>query len=116
MNTRDAETHAREDAEVSEVAEAAEPRRTVLAQCRVAEAAWQQQPGRTLMLFLDGTGNMLGVNADTNVVKLFRAVDKSAAARQTALQPCQVHLSGLAGQRDPETCLRPASAARPDWP
>ena len=81
MNTRDAETHAREDAEVAEVAE---PRRTVLAQCRVAEAAWQQQPGRTLMLFLDGTGNMLGVNSDTNVVKLFRAVDKSAAARQTA--------------------------------
>ena len=82
MNTRDAETHAREDAEVAEVAEVAEPRRTVLAQCRAAEAAWQQQPGRTLMLFLDGTGNMLGVNADTNVVKLFRAVDKSAAARQ----------------------------------
>ena len=78
MNTRDAESHAREDAEV------AERRHAVLAQCRVAEAAWQQQPGRTLMLFLDGTGNMLGVNADTNVVKLFRAVDKSAAARQIA--------------------------------
>ena len=77
MYTRDTESHAREDAEVAEVAE---PRRNVLAQCRVAEAAWQQQPGRTLMLFLDGTGNMLGVNADTNVVKLFRAVDKSAAA------------------------------------
>ena len=78
MNTRDAESHAREDAEV------AERRHAVLAQCRVAEAAWQQQPGRTLMLFLDGTGNMLGVNSDTNVVKLFRAVDKSAAARQIA--------------------------------
>ena len=113
MNTRDAETHAREDAEEEEVTE---PRRNVLAQCRVAEAAWQQQPGRTLILFLDGTGNMLGVKADTNVVKLFRAVDKSAAARQIAWQPCQVHLSGLAGQGDPETCLRPASAARPDWP
>ena len=81
MNPRDAETHAREDAEVTE---AAEPRHAVLTQCRVAEAAWQQQPGRTLMLFLDGTGNMLGVNADTNVVKLLRAVDKSAAARPIA--------------------------------
>ena len=84
MNTRAVKTHAREDAEVAQVAQVAERRRAVLAQCRVAEAAWQQEPGRTLMLFLDGTGNMLGINADTNVVKLFRAVDKSVAARQIA--------------------------------
>ena len=76
MQTKDAETRAREDAKI------AERRRDVLAQCREAELAWQQQPGRTLMLFLDGTGNMLGNNKDTNVVKLFRAVDKSPAARQ----------------------------------
>ncbi len=61
-----------------------ERRQAVLAQCRDSELAWQQQPGRTLMLFFDGTGNMLGNNEDTNVVKLFRAADKSAAARQIA--------------------------------
>lgn len=78
MHTTDA------DQRTPTAAEIADRRRAVLAQCREAEAAWQRQPGRTLMLFLDGTGNMLGVNQDTNVVKLFRAVDKSAAARQIA--------------------------------
>ena len=78
MDTRTVETHAQENAE------AAERRRVVLTQCGAAETAWQQQPGRTLMKFLDGTGNMLGVTAHTNVVKLFRAVDKSASARQIA--------------------------------
>lgn len=78
MSTKDAETRAREAADI------AKRRHAVLLQCREAELAWQQQPGRTLMLFLDGTGNMLGNNEDTNVVKLFRAVDKSAAARQIA--------------------------------
>lgn len=67
-------------------ADAAEARRrqAVLAQCRAAELRWQQQPGRMLMLFFDGTGNMLGNNRDTNVVKLFRAVDKTPEARQIA--------------------------------
>lgn len=65
-------------------AEIAERRLAVLAQCQAAELAWQQGTGRTLMLFLDGTGNMLGLNEDTNVVKLFRAVDKSPATRQIA--------------------------------
>lgn len=59
-------------------------RQAVLAQCRAAELRWQQQPGRMLMLFFDGTGNMLGNNRDTNVVKLFRAVDKTPEARQIA--------------------------------
>jgi len=62
----------------------AERRLAVLAQCRAAELRWQQQPGRMLMLFFDGTGNMLGNNRDTNVVKLFRAVDKTPEARQIA--------------------------------
>ena len=78
MNPTDAENRTPITADI------AERRLAVLAQCRYTQQAWQQQPGRTLMLFLDGTGNMLGVNEDTNVVKLFRAVDKSAAARQIA--------------------------------
>lgn len=62
----------------------AERRQALLAQCRASQLAWENKPGRTLMLFLDGTGNMLGDSRDTNVVKLFRAVDKSDAARQIA--------------------------------
>lgn len=62
----------------------AERRQAVLAQCRASQLAWDDKPGRTLMLFLDGTGNILGDSRDTNVVKLFRAVDKSDAARQIA--------------------------------
>lgn len=71
---------------VASAADAGEAARrlAVLAQCRAAEERWQQQPGRMLMLFFDGTGNMLGNNRDTNVVKLFRAVDKTPGARQIA--------------------------------
>ncbi len=72
------------DPRAREAARIAASRRAVLAQCRAAEEAWRQQPGRTLLLFLDGTGNMLGAQEDSNVVKLFRAVDKSPAARQLA--------------------------------
>lgn len=76
----------RDDKMAGRAAEAveAERRLAVLAQCRAAELRWQQQPGRMLMLFFDGTGNMLGNNRDTNVVKLFRAVDKTPEARQMA--------------------------------
>jgi uncharacterized protein (DUF2235 family) len=76
----------RDDRIADHAAEAAEAasRLAVLAQCRAAELRWQQQPGRMLMLFFDGTGNMLGNNRDTNVVKLFRAVDKTPEARQIA--------------------------------
>ncbi|OOG38497.1 DUF2235 domain-containing protein [Polaromonas sp. A23] len=76
----------RDDKIASPATDAAEVDRrlAVLAQCREAEQRWQQQPGRMLMLFFDGTGNMLGNNRDTNVVKLFRAVDKTPEARQIA--------------------------------
>ena len=57
-------------------------RDSVLAQCCACDAAWQQRPGRNLVLFFDGTGNILGDHRDTNVVKLLRRVDTAPAARQ----------------------------------
>lgn len=57
-------------------------RQAVLSQCKSSQLAWLEQPGRQLILFLDGTGNILGNNEDSNVAKLFRAADKSADSRQ----------------------------------
>ncbi len=57
-------------------------RDSVLEQCCACDAAWQQRPGRNLVLFFDGTGNILGNHRDTNVVKLLRRIDTSPAARQ----------------------------------
>lgn len=51
-------------------------RAEVLAQTKAADAAWKAQPGRNLVLFFDGTGNVLGNSRDTNVVKLLRLVKK----------------------------------------
>lgn len=44
--------------------------------CKEAEAAWDHSPGRNLVLFFDGTGNVLGNSRDTNVVKLLRLLRK----------------------------------------
>ena len=53
------------------------PRRAaVLSQCIAAEKRWAAQPGRNLVLLFDGTGNILGNRADTNVVKLLRLLAK----------------------------------------
>ncbi|MDM0022095.1 DUF2235 domain-containing protein [Variovorax saccharolyticus] len=51
-------------------------RAEVLAQCKEAKAAWDAKPGRNLVLFFDGTGNILGNSADTNVVKLMHMLVK----------------------------------------
>ena len=51
-------------------------RANALKQCKEAKAEWDANPGRNLVLFFDGTGNVLGNSRDTNVVKLFRMIDK----------------------------------------
>lgn len=51
-------------------------RADTLKQAKAADAAWKAQPGRNLVLFFDGTGNILGNGRDTNVVKLLRMVQK----------------------------------------
>lgn len=48
----------------------------VLAECEAAASRWVQAPGRNLVLLFDGTGNILGNNQDTNVVKLLRLLAK----------------------------------------
>jgi uncharacterized protein (DUF2235 family) len=48
----------------------------VLAECKEAERAWQEHPGRNLVLMFDGTGNILGNGDDTNVVKLLRLLQQ----------------------------------------
>lgn len=52
-------------------------RQDILNLCKDAEACWATDPGRNLVLFFDGTGNIIGEKSDTNVVKLMRAVDKT---------------------------------------
>ncbi len=47
-----------------------------LKQCMQAQAEWERQPGRNLVLLFDGTGNILGNDSDTNVVKLMRLMNK----------------------------------------
>ena len=63
-------------------------RAETLKQCIQAEAEWSRQPGRNLVLFFDGTGNLLGTDEDTNVVKMFRLLKKrpldEGAAEQIA--------------------------------
>ena len=54
-------------------------RREVLDQCIAARQAWSEAPGRNLVLLFDGTGNILGNHADTNVVRLLRALRKDSA-------------------------------------
>ncbi len=51
-------------------------RAEVLRRCEAADARWKAQPGRSLVLLFDGTGNILGNDQDTNVVKLLRMVRK----------------------------------------
>lgn len=53
-------------------------REEVLLECTRAAAQWQQRPGRNLVLLFDGTGNILGNQRDTNVVRLLRALHKQA--------------------------------------
>lgn len=48
----------------------------VLRECIAAEALWAEKPGRNLVLLFDGTGNILGNDQDTNVVKLLRMLHK----------------------------------------
>ncbi|SFD57622.1 DUF2235 domain-containing protein [Paracidovorax konjaci] len=52
----------------------------VLRQCIEAQERWAAAPGRNLVLLFDGTGNILGNEQDTNVVKLLRMLDKGPAA------------------------------------
>lgn len=63
-------------------------RADTLKQCMQAEAEWTRQPGRNLVLFFDGTGNLLGTDEDTNVVKMLRLLKKrmpyKAAVEQIA--------------------------------
>ncbi|WCM94958.1 DUF2235 domain-containing protein [Acidovorax sp. NCPPB 2350] len=51
-------------------------REEILRQCAAADARWAASPGRNLVLLFDGTGNILGNEQDTNVVKLLRMLDK----------------------------------------
>lgn len=51
-------------------------RAQVLKKCMEAEVDWNKQPGRNLVLFFDGTGNILGNSSDTNVVRLMRSLNK----------------------------------------
>ncbi|MFI8615479.1 DUF2235 domain-containing protein [Acidovorax sp. NPDC077693] len=51
-------------------------RADILAQCIAADAQWAEKPGRNLVLLFDGTGNILGNQQDTNVVKLLRMLGK----------------------------------------
>ncbi len=55
---------------------AAPTRDGVLLECIAAEARWAAMPGRNLVLLFDGTGNILGNDQDTNVVKLLRMLHK----------------------------------------
>lgn len=48
----------------------------ILTQCIAADAHWAEHPGRNLVLLFDGTGNILGNQQDTNVVKLLRMLGK----------------------------------------
>lgn len=49
----------------------------VAALCRAEATRWNPELHRNLVLFFDGTGNVLGNRDATNVVKLWRAVEKS---------------------------------------
>lgn len=51
-------------------------REAILAKCIAADAQWAEKPGRNLVLLFDGTGNILGNQQDTNVVKLLRMLGK----------------------------------------
>src|SRR3989344_3813732 len=51
-------------------------REDILTQCIAADAQWTERPGRNLVLLFDGTGNILGNQQDTNVVKLLRMLGK----------------------------------------
>jgi hypothetical protein len=51
-------------------------REKILAECKNAASAWADAPGRNLVLMFDGTGNILGNQEDTNVVRLMRVIDK----------------------------------------
>lgn len=53
-------------------------REEVFAQCAQAQALWNERPGRNLVMLFDGTGNILGNDQDTNVVRLMRALQKHA--------------------------------------
>lgn len=56
----------------------AELRAAVLRQCVEAEAAWNEKPGRNLILCFDGTGNILGFGGQTNVIKLMKRLNKQS--------------------------------------
>lgn len=49
----------------------------VLALCEAAERDWNPAQNRNLVLFFDGTGNILGDSTPTNVVKLWALAEKS---------------------------------------
>lgn len=57
-------------------ADHSDTRETVLQACITAESQWAREPGRNLVLLFDGTGNILGNQQDTNVVKLLRMLGK----------------------------------------
>ncbi len=49
-------------------------------QCKQAQSEWENSPGRNIVLLFDGTGNVLGNQRDTNIVRLLRAIEKSATS------------------------------------
>lgn len=64
----------------------AQRRAAVLRLCEEEQQAWQQKPGRNLVLLFDGTGNILGNSEDTNVVRLLRMVNKQAPYQHAQAQ------------------------------
>jgi uncharacterized protein (DUF2235 family) len=61
-------------------------REDTLRQCEAEAAAWSARPGRNLVLLFDGTGNILGNQADTNVVRLLRMLRKQPPFEQADAQ------------------------------
>lgn len=61
-------------------------RASVLDQCTQAQTEWERQPARNLVLFFDGTGNILGNSNDTNVVKMMRLMNKRGPYEKAADQ------------------------------
>jgi uncharacterized protein (DUF2235 family) len=59
-----------------DAADHTDTRETVLQACITADSQWAREPGRNLVLLFDGTGNILGNQQDTNVVKLLRMLGK----------------------------------------
>lgn len=82
MNAKDtpATPAAHANATGPDAADRAPTREAILAECIAADEQWAAQPGRNLVLLFDGTGNILGNQQDTNVVKLLRMLGKGRDA------------------------------------